>query len=257
MVRSIVRSIWRTSAILLACQAAIGTSIVLAYNVDWYVRLEYAVGLLTAHLLLGYTLSRLSDLFITVPEGRVLSKVNLANLFSMIRISSAPTLVLLIVLLRTIPVGPVLIPFASIVFLTDLADGAISRRTGTITKIGRFLDSSSDYLVLVVVAVALRLFTVVHNWFFVILALRFGLQILGQIVLFVRKKGKIDFRSSFLGKASVFATMTFFAIAFLGLAGMPAWYTAAVGWAEIVVAVILIVSLLEKAVVFAGDLRIV
>ncbi len=255
MVRPIVRSIRRTSAILFAVQAAGGVSIALLFDVGTGARLWYVVGLFLTHLALATVLSNLEDLFVTVPDRVQLDRVNLANLLSMIRISSTPTLVLLIFLLQTEDVSGILVPFGSLVFITDLFDGLISRRTGTITRIGRFLDSSSDYLILIVISIALAMYTPLHGWFFIVLGCRFGLQIAGQVVLFLRKRGRVEFRSSFLGKASVFATMALYALAFLGLAGMPPWYSVLMLVAEILVAALLVVSLVEKVKVFAVDVR--
>jgi phosphatidylglycerophosphate synthase len=234
-------------------QLAGGLGVALVYQVQAGMSIGYIVGVLAAHILMGSVLSSLSALFVTIPDDRPLHRVNLANLLSMVRISSTPMLVLLIVLLRTRQVLPVLVPLASLVFLTDLIDGQISRRSRTVTQIGQFLDSSSDYLLLIVVSIALGIYELIPVWFFVVLGLRFGLQIVGQAILFLVRRGRVEFRSSFLGKASVFATMVFYALALFGLDPLPNWYGEVMRVLEYAVAVVLGISLVEKLWLFATD----
>ena len=254
--RPIVRSIWITSVALFTVQIGVFAGIVVGYGIDGKVAVWYLIALPLIHALMGGVLASLHKLFVLTETGEMLSRVNTPNLLSLIRISSGPTILWLILLADQYPVAPVLVPLAAVVFLTDLLDGQISRRTHQITRIGRFLDSSSDYIVLFIVAVALCSYGLISDWLFAIVMARFGLQIVGQAILFVAQRMKIHFRTSFLGKASVFAVMTLFALSLLTLVqGMPAWYTTVQEVAEYITAAIAVVSLGEKIFLFAVDAK--
>ena len=242
--------------ILFVAQVAIGVAVSLVYDVPVSWSLWYAIVLPVVHIGLGSALAALHKLFLNTDTGEHLSRVNIANVLSMIRVSSSPTLLWLVLIASEYPVVPVLVPLAALVFLTDLLDGQISRRTHQTTRIGRYLDSTSDYTVLFIVAVALVAYQLISLWLFVVLMLRFGLQVVGQVVLFVAQKWKIDFRTSFLGKASVFTVMTVFALALLGLLDvLPQWYTTLLTAAEYVTGAIAVVSLAEKVFLFTVDAR--
>ncbi|MFW5783380.1 MAG: hypothetical protein ACOCY8_02570, partial [Spirochaetota bacterium] len=110
--------------------------------------------------------------------------------------------------------------------------------------------------VLFVVAIALASYDLVSAWLFTIVMLRFGLQIVGQVTLFFVQGMQIHFRTSFLGKASVFAVMTYFALSLVRLVRtLPSWFETVSAVAEYVTAVIAIVSLVEKAYMFVVDVR--
>lgn len=254
--RPIVQSIWITSVALFGVQVAVFAGIVVGYRIDGTIAIWYLIALPLIHALMGGVLASLHRLFVITETGEMLSRVNIANLLSMIRISSGPTILWLVLLADRYPVAPVLVPLAALVFLTDLLDGQISRRTHQITRIGRFLDSSSDYIVLFIVAVALCSYDLISSWFFVIVLLRFGLQLVGQAILFVAQRMKIHFRTSFLGKASVFAVMTLFALSLLSLVqGLPAWYATVQKVGEYITGAIAVVSLGEKVFLFAVDAK--
>lgn len=252
----IVRSIWITTVLLLVIQGAIAAA------VSWSFRLGsppawYPILLLSVHAVMAPVLARLGYLFVTVPGNEQLDHVNTANLLSMIRLSAAPTLLWMILSAAQNEILVVLVPFAAGVFLTDLLDGQVSRRTGTITRIGRFLDSSSDYALLIVVSIALGAYTMLSRWFFLAVGLRFGLQIVGQVVLFVIRSGQITFRSSFLGKASVFLVMILYAGSLFAISPFaPSWVDTAVSSAEYLVGAILMLSLAEKIYLFVTDVRL-
>jgi phosphatidylglycerophosphate synthase len=254
--RPIVRSIWITVGWLFAVQLAISLSVIFGYGVSWSESTWYLIVTPVLHGAVAVVLASLSKLWVNVDTDEELSRVNVANALSIARVSSAPTLLWLVLIARSYAVVPVLVPLAAVVFLTDLLDGQISRRTRQITRIGRYLDSSSDYTVLFIVAVALVSYDLIALWLFVIVMLRFGLQLLGQVALFIMQRMRIQFRTSFLGKASVFAVMFFFALSLLRLLdGLPGWFDVLYTGAEYLVAAIAVVSLAEKAFLFVVDAR--
>ncbi len=251
----IVRRIWLTTAVLFLVQIAVALLVSAIYEFTLLDHL-WLLGVLPVwHLTIGGTLGRLSHLF-TDESGASLERVNLPNVLSMIRLSSSPTLLWLVLLAEAYPVGPAVVPLTAIVFLTDLLDGHISRRTGSVTQIGKYLDSSSDYTVLFIVSIALVNYRLLPMWLFLVILARLVLQWLAQIALFLVRGRSLQFRTSFLGKASVFAIMTLFAVSLFGLIeGLPAWFYLLLTLLQYVTAVIAIVSLIEKMIIFVSDVR--
>lgn len=252
----IVAAVWRVTLVLFAAQAAIVATVALGFRVDPAGSLWLPIVSFVLHGAMGVILSALRGRFTNVTTGERLTRVNIANVLSMIRVSSSPTLLWLVLLAGEYPVAPILVALAALVFLTDLLDGQISRRTGQVTQIGRYLDSSSDYTVLGVVSIALVSYGLIEGWFFWIVVARFGAQIAAQVILLVAQRFRLQFRTSFLGKASVFAVMVLFAFSLLRLVeGLPAWYPDVFAAAEYLVAAILVISLVEKLFLFMVDAR--
>lgn len=178
-----------------------------------YVFLFYFLAVLF-HFGLAVLLIKTRSLFETVPEHVKLDRVNIPNLLTIIRLSSIPTIFVLILLSRSYRLLPVLITFVSIVFLTDLLDGFISRQTRQITKIGKALDSFSDYSVLLVITVVFRIFKILPLWFFILILLRIFLMGFGMLIV-ARIRGYLKPETTILGKASIFSTMVLYAFSLL------------------------------------------
>lgn len=252
--RSIVRSILITVLILFLVQAATAALVRAVYQVTMRETLWYLVAMPAVHAAIAASLVSLRHLFVNSDTGRRLTRVNFANVLSLVRLSAAPTLLWLVLLARSYQTGPVVVPMTALVFLTDLLDGQISRRTRQVTRIGRYLDSSSDYTVLIVVAVALVSYRLVSVWLFTIVVIRLGVHLLGQIILLIARNWQLPFRTSALGKASVFAIMTLFALSLLRLIEeLPPWYETGHMAAEYVTGAIAALSLAEKIREFVSE----
>ncbi|TVQ28804.1 MAG: hypothetical protein EA382_01165 [Spirochaetaceae bacterium] len=250
---ALIRRIWLTIALLFCAQIAITVLVVAVYRIDLRNHRWFVITLPIAHVVVGGVLSLLKRLFRT-EDGRQLDRVNLPNVFSITRLSSAPTLLWLVLNARTYDVAPVLIPLTALVFLTDLLDGQISRRTGQVTHIGKYLDSSSDYTLVFIVSIALVSYSLLAPWLFALILARLALQWVGQAILMVAQGWKLPFRTSFLGKASIFAIMTFSAVSLLRLLpDRPDWFAPVYAGLEIATAALTAVSLVEKFAIFAKD----
>jgi cardiolipin synthase (CMP-forming) len=198
-------------------------------------------------------ISRSKD-FYTEPEGRQLDRLNLANVLTLMRLSALPTICYLLALCVDYPLLPVLIVYTSVAFLTDLVDGTVSRRSHQVTRVGKYLDSTSDYSVLIVISIAFAVFDLIPTWLFVLVLVRLLAQGLAMgILLFVR--GSLTPKSSWWGKASVFATMTLYATELLLLLPVPPVLITIVSGLEYVTAAILVVSLGEKLMSLVAELR--
>lgn len=253
--REVIQSIWISTLVLFAVQAGVVLGVVIGYeiDVDSYRWLLFVSPLL--HAIVAVTLSGLWRLFRT-EDGTPLTNVNVPNFLSMTRLSSSPTLLWLVLIADAHPVVPVVVPLTALVFLTDLLDGQISRRTRQVTEIGKYLDSSSDYTLLAVISVAMVVYEIIPLWLFVVVLSRLGVQWLAQAVLFVLRGWTVPFRTSFLGKASIFTIMVFYAVALLHLLpNLPEWYSTSVTIGGYITASIAGVSLIEKLVIFAVDLK--
>lgn len=252
---SIVRSVWLITMILLGAQIGLFVMMSLILGVPMNTNLWFAPVAVAFHLIMGGALSVLRDLFRLADTGTPLTRVNVPNVLSMIRISSTPIILWMILIADEYVVVPYLASLTVLVFLTDLFDGQISRRTGQVTTIGKYLDSSSDYAILFATTIALRAHLLIHLWVFVLVLVRLGFQVVAQVTIFAVQRGTIAPQSSWPGKASVFGTMVLYAVALLQLLqSIPAWFAPAFLVLEIVVCVVVVISLGEKAYLFVVDL---
>ena len=140
-----------------------------------------------------------------------LPAVNAACHLTLLRLSCVPTILFLaIALARTDVSGIVLIAVVAVAFLSDFFDGQVARRLNQTTDIGAYLDSSTDYAVLIVLSIAFVIMKVTPVWYFGILMGRFvGFAI--AMAILTKVQGKVDAETTFLGKAAVFAAMTAYA----------------------------------------------
>ena len=203
-------------------------------------------GLLTAALLL-----RRED-FRVESTGELLSRVNLSNTLTYIRLSSLPTVLFLVIQARDVPATlPVILPVICVVFATDFMDGIVARRRGQITFVGRYLDSSSDYVTLIGVGVILYVFGLLPLWFLLLVLARLILFAAGMAVLALRE-GKANPVSTFVGKMSVFALMVLYAMEVAQLFNVPIiGASGVVNVVEYVVAAVVAGSIVDKAIFLA------
>jgi len=198
-------------------------------------------------LLAAFLFSRKADFHV---EGMAspLARVNLSNTLTIGRLSSIPTLLFLIVQASSFFLVPILLPFACIVFATDFADGIAARKKHQVTFVGRYLDSTSDYLMIVAVSIVFRYYGLIPVWFFVLIIARLVLFAFGMTMLAVRE-GKADPTATFMGKASIFATMVLYVMELLRLFRVPViGNTIVVGVLEGVVSTIIVASLADKGI---------
>lgn len=190
--------------------------------------------------------------FVKEPSGERLERVNLANVVTLFRVTSMPTLLFLVMAAKDYRIRLPLLCLVVIVFATDFADGYISRKTGQVTKVGKMLDSASDYALLIVLTIVFYYFSLVPPWFFLLVTARLGLQVAFVFILiFVNKK--IEPKTTFMGKAAVASIMVLYAaevirlifgIGRIELFAVLEWTTAA----------IVLLSMVDKVVAFAREL---
>jgi phosphatidylglycerophosphate synthase len=245
---SLGRSILRYVTGYFASQAALLVVVFAAYRIAWH-RLWAPLGVIAAfHAgLAAFLLWRRADFHIEGTDTQ-LERVNAPNALTIGRISSIPSIVFLVLLARDYTVLPVTLPFMCLVFATDLVDGLLARRGGGVTFVGRYLDSSSDYLLIIAVSILYRLESLIPVWLFWLIMARLVLFAAGMAWAALRQ-GVVNPVSTFLGKASIFAVMVLYAMEAAERFGVP-WVgdPHVVRIFEYIVAGIVAVSLADKAV---------
>ncbi|MFO7782722.1 MAG: CDP-alcohol phosphatidyltransferase family protein [Spirochaetia bacterium] len=219
-----------------------------------FVRLFFLVMGLSNLVLLAFLLIMRGDFYL-LPEGTQLDRINLANLLSVTRISSTPMVLFLLILSRDHDLAAFTIIFTSLVFLTDLFDGHVSRKPHQRTRIGVYLDAVSDYAILIAVSVAFDYYGLISRWFFVVVMFRLVFMFAGMAALLLYH-GRVDAGSTLWGKILVSATMVLYAASLLELFDATAETARRItSFLEYVVAGVVVVSTLEKVLVILQAFR--
>lgn len=250
----VVPSILLSTGLLLAFQLAVFFIVASRQEFDEEVT-PFVITCIGAHLVLLTFLLVMREDFALVPSGRPLNRVNIANLLSMFRISSTPSILFFLLLTKEYATLRILLFFTGVAFLTDLFDGFLSRRLQQVTRIGRYLDSMSDYGILLVICFAIDYFGLISDWFFLLVLIRFVGQGVGMGALLVYH-GSVESRSTFLGKVAVFSTMVTFGLSLLQLLPSIGKTMVEVLWViEFPVALLLVISLIEKLLLLKEGFR--
>lgn len=212
---------------------------------EFFAFTAFALGLHGALLLF---LLRFRHYFTDQRTGKPLTRVNAANLITLLRISSLPAVAFL---LKNTDFSEmkVLLPIVlALVFLTDSFDGQIARRTHQITKIGQMLDSISDYSLLVVISIVYYRNQIVPPWFFALIFLRLFFQAFGMLVFLILKR-PVETKSTWGGKIAIAATMSLYIAEIIGMY-LPDRFAAVFTAFEYAAGGIVFISFFEKAFIF-------
>lgn len=250
--RSLARSIVLHGAFLFLVQGGVLAIVTFAFAMTWQRLALFVALILVYHALLTALLVARKGDFRVESSGQPLTRVNLANRLTYIRLSSLPTIVFLVIQAPDFPASlPVILPLICVVFATDFLDGMAARRRGEITFVGRYLDSASDYLTIIAITVVLYYFGMLALWFFLLVLVRFVFFAVGMAMLAV-KEGKANPIVTFAGKASIFALMVLYAMEIARLFSVP-WIgeEAVVRIVSYVVAGIVAASMVDKAIFLA------
>jgi cardiolipin synthase len=164
---------------------------------------------------------------VTAPEDRVLT---IPNVLSLIRLALIPLFLWLVLDLRADLAAVAVLAVSGI---TDWADGAIARRTGQMTRLGRLLDPLVDRLTIAATLIGLALRDLVPWWLVALLAAREVLLL--ALVPALRRRGLLALPVHYLGKAATFALYWGFPFVLVG-AGSATWeqVLGALGWAFVI-----------------------
>lgn len=236
--------------------STVAAIILLRHGMEFNSLLAFVAVLFIHHMIIMVVLSNMLDFFVYNERDEKLRRINIPIFITLLRLTSMPVIVFLIVLIPEYHVLGMLIGYTAFAFISDFLDGNISRRLHQTTKIGAYLDSISDYAVLIAISIAYMVFDLLPNWFFVLVMIRLFFQWLAAGIMTVLL-GKIGVhRSSLLAKASIFLIMTVYAVALLQfLPALHQIYPLISNISMAVVSPVLIASLIEKILMFAGDVR--
>ncbi|MDR2101689.1 MAG: CDP-alcohol phosphatidyltransferase family protein [Treponema sp.] len=199
------------------------------------------------HLGIFVFLIRSASLFYIISTKERLNRINTANKITLFRITMLPFLLFLILAFPRYPVGPVLLPVIALTFITDLADGYVSRAKNEVTFIGKILDSASDYLLLLVAGIGYMLFRLLPFWLFILIFCRLFLQSLMMMILYLIKK-RPEPQTTLFGKITVAATMILFVIEPAAVIFTPVKaYTL---YLEIILGILIGLSFIDKGIYF-------
>lgn len=189
-------------------------------------------------------------------DGTPLTRVGIPNLLTLFRLTSLPLIALVFLLARSNPaLSMPLVVFVSLAFLTDLLDGFLARRFGMGTQLGKILDSSTDYVILVSLTVVLGVTGVLPPYLLVFILVRLAFQ-MGAVLWVQLAFNKQFVETTWLGKASLFVLMVLFAVeilVFLRLPGMEGHW--AIRALEIFSAAVMAISTVDKGVFFWRKLK--
>jgi len=233
----------------------IQVAIFLAYSIPMRFFSSYIVDFLFSsigfHVFIFMLLFVFRGDFVIEPSGRKLERVNKANAITLFRLSTLPTILFIILASKDYPMRYQLVALVAIVFATDFLDGYISRRDKETTRVGRMMDSASDYSLLFVISIVFYYFKIIPGWFLALLVTRLAGQAVMLLAVLVVKK-RITPKTSFLGKATVASTMVLYAFELLRfVADIP---PAAFRVFEAVVGLVIMVSIIDKVIMMAHDL---
>ena len=170
------------------------------------------------------------------------------NALSFARILLIPLVVYLLLSEGSEAAGLLLWGFVS---ATDWVDGAIARRTGQVSDLGKILDPTADRLVIAAGLLAIVARGAFPLWAALLILVRDGLVLFAGLLLLAMRRNRIDVR--WIGKVSTFGLMVGVPLIAWGHFGLPLPAAAtALGWTFFAVG---IVEYYVATVLYVGDLR--
>src|SRR5262245_17103197 len=156
------------------------------------------------------------------------------NLISATRIALIPVFVLLILDHDTTTAGLILF---GVVVATDWVDGAIARRTGQVSDLGKILDPVADRLAIAAGLIALAIRGVFPWWAAALILIRDLAVLAVGLVLLARGDARIEVR--WIGKIATFSLMLAIPFVSWGALDLPLGEAATViGWAAYTVGIL-------------------
>ncbi|MBN1241982.1 MAG: CDP-alcohol phosphatidyltransferase family protein [Spirochaetales bacterium] len=249
----LTRSIGITITSLLAFQCAVYAAFAFGYGISTAYSLPFGATTVAFHVMVLVMLLRFRDDFVIEETGEKLERVNLANVVTLVRLSSLPTVLFLVLAAKDYPIRGPLVALVAAVFATDFLDGWISRTRRQVTRIGKLADSTSDYSLIVVLSVVYQYYFLIPTWFFALIVSRLALQTVFAFAL-LAIHGSFFPKATFLGKATIAGTMGLYALETVRLF-VPTGYGFVWLWAERLVGLVVAASIVDKTIAFAKHAR--
>ena len=216
-----IRKIILALTLMLLFHTGLFTASLFLFRIPPWAHLAYYIASGSYATLTTAALLRLQDTLRYLPSGAPLRRLNTANLLSLFRLSAIPTILgFLIVAQEVKRIYIILLPYIAVVFLSDFFDGFIARKRKEQSQFGKYLDSSSDYLMLFGFTGSYLYTKAVPSWFALLVLFRLLLQTLWIIIVYAKWKS-LEHKSTFLGKAAVFSIMFVYAFELFELFSFP------------------------------------
>ena len=188
-------------------------------NIPFLVVVLYYPVSLGFHLFILFGLFVLKRYFVLESTGVQLTRINLANFITLFRLSAIPSIFFLLMVIHIQTIKWILIVYISFIFITDFVDGFLARSLNQITKIGKYLDSSGDYLILFFSSFLYLYYSLIPVWLFIAVVVRLlTISITINVLYYIKRE--VVYVISFLGKVSIFALMLLFSLKLLPLFGI-------------------------------------
>jgi len=179
-------------------------------------------------------------------EGNAI--LTIPNVLSLARILLIPAMVSLILREGSEAAGLLLWGLLS---ATDWIDGALARRTGQVSELGKVLDPTADRLVIAAGLIAIVVRGAFPLWAALLILVRDALILLAGLAALLSAGVRIDVR--WIGKVATFGLMVGVPLVAWGHFGLPLPAAAtALGWIFFAVG---IVEYYVATALYAGDLR--
>lgn len=249
---SLSRSIISTSTAFLLAQFAIFAAYALPFRFTARYTLPFIAVAIAYHgLLLGLLFVFKGD-FVKEPSNEALGRIGLANKLTLFRLSTLPTALFILLASKDFPIRLPLIALIALVFATDFMEGLVSRKDTQVSRLGRMMGSVSDYALLFAISIIFYYFHIIPEWFMNLLVIRLVGQALMILAVLLIKK-QVAVRTSLMGKVTMASTMVLYGIELLRFfTGInPMIYRIM----EYTVALIIVISIVEKIVLMAKDLK--
>jgi CDP-diacylglycerol--glycerol-3-phosphate 3-phosphatidyltransferase len=244
MEKSILKTVFFYAAVQILCMLLLSAF----FSIPFTSLISFIAISISIHILLVLFLLKFKMNFFNLSTGKALETINLANRITLLRISSLPTIAMLLRHKEMAEIKIVLPILLCLVFLTDSFDGQIARRKQQITRMGAMLDSISDYLLIGVISIVYFCKNIVPSWFFLLIIMRLFLQALGML-LFILMKKPVEIKSTWGGKITIATTMTLYVLELVKLY-LPAKFTPVFTVAEYASGAVVFLLYFEKGLIF-------
>lgn len=205
---------------LLLCYFIVQTTILVAFTLSFalpkYSFYAFFLFNFLWHLVIYFFLASNPDSFYKTETHEKLDELNLANCISLFRASAVMSVGFLIWHSENYTILICSVLYVIIIFLSDALDGFIARKKHEITKLGKQIDSMSDYALLIFMSALFYEKKILPLWFFVLLFVRFFIQAYGM-VKFIALGCPIKPKSTIGGKITIASTMFLYFLALLSM----------------------------------------
>jgi len=145
---SLIRSCITTVLALAITQILIYSAYALAFRFTPRYVWPFMVSNLVFHGIVLALLFVFRNDFVLEDSDIILTRINLANKITLFRLSTIPTALFILLASKDFPIRLPLLALVALVFTTDFLDGYVSRKDNQATRVGKMMDSASDYALL-------------------------------------------------------------------------------------------------------------